>query len=153
MRIYLAAPYSRKKTMKQWASLLESNGLRVVSEWVKRDDPPDAESALSPYSRNERAREWAVGDLNDILRADTLLLDATQDSTRGGKDVEFGIAYALHTIKRTWIIGPRRNVFHHLKAVRQFEHIVDAMESLKLIAERQAIIDMLAQRRKGDHNG
>jgi hypothetical protein len=52
----------------------------------------------------------AARDLSEIKGADLLILETLEQGEQGGYDVEFG--FALGFIRRAWIVGPARNVFH-----------------------------------------
>lgn len=86
-RIYIAGRCERKEEADTLALDLELSGHTVVSSWHRPN-------ARSPELRE---REIAEGDLLDLLDADTLvsLAEQPRTPTRGGRHVEFGIAFAL----------------------------------------------------------
>ena len=76
----------------------------------------------------EAARLFAQEDLGDVMQCDVLIsFTERHDSgySRGGRHVEFGLAYALG--KMLFVVGPRENVFHALEGVRQFSHMNDTV--------------------------
>lgn len=71
----------------------------------------------------------------DVDGADVLVLftvKPTRATKRGGRHVEFGIAYALG--KTLVVCGPRENIFHYMDGVQQFDDF-DAVKGF-LVSER-----------------
>jgi hypothetical protein len=114
MRVYLSASYSRRSEMQDYADLLDSLGFTVQSRWVRQDNP-DLPTAASD-------------DLLDVLGSD-VLLHFTEGPDGGGKEVELGIA--LGSLKEIFIIGPKKNVFHHLRGVRVYSTFWDCLGVLQ----------------------
>ena len=54
----------------------------------------------------------AQNDIDDVAACDAFILDTADESTTGGREVEFGYALAhdLYTI----VVGPQRNIFHYM---------------------------------------
>ena len=103
--IYLAAKFHARERMLVLAEALTSRGHTVVSSWLHEDS-------------SESAAQHASQDLEDIAKADLFILDTKDESTTGGRDVEFGFATALEIPR--WIVGPIRNIFHE-NADRHFQ--------------------------------
>lgn len=120
MKIYLAARFSRKEEMAEFARRLESVGHVITSSWVFGGE----EGLTLP--------EVSDLDLNDVLRADMVLswTEALGSYNRGGgRHTEFGIALALG--KYNWLVGEREQIFHHDERVRAFAHLDDVILALK----------------------
>lgn len=109
--------------MSSKASELECRGHEVTSSWLSglQDGHPDAECAAT--------------DEADVRRSDVFVLfsekrDASEDRGRGGRHVEFGMAYAMG--KRIIVVGERENVFHSLPGVVVVADWTEAMRAISL---------------------
>lgn len=77
----------------------------VVSSWLWSAEPD------YPVA-DEQALGYAECDVDEVLSSEVLILDTIDESTTGGREVEFGMAGAWG--KHCIIVGPYRNVFHRL---------------------------------------
>lgn len=111
MKVYLAASWSLKHELAKARDELAGMGIEVTSRWL---DAPDAESMKTADIKHslDKAAIHAGTDLQDIDRADVVLVITDAPSTTGGLHVEFG--YAAGRGKRVLVCGPRLNVFHAL---------------------------------------
>lgn len=128
MRIYLAARYSRHTEMHGVATKLEALGHSITSRWTLGNHQcNDDQLTLQP----EIGVRFAQEDIEDIAQADTLVLftDPVRTPTRGGKQVELGIALA--TRMRVIIVGLPENVFQLLP---QVEHVLNVEALYELLA-------------------
>lgn len=110
IRVYIAAPYELRDEAIRVKGLLEDKGYEVTSRWLTQLD--------------EEGDQVARMDLNDVARADELLLlnpEAYCRSGTGGRHCEFMHAWTLG--KRVTIVGVRSNIFHHLSNVRVLERL------------------------------
>lgn len=110
MKVYLAAMYSQKEEMKQYAADLAVNGVTVTSSWLTEPHSPNTQ--LHEIADTLLA-EYALRDFADIREADGMIFfsqPATTPTLRGGRHVEFGYALALH--KPIIVVGPKENIFH-----------------------------------------
>jgi hypothetical protein len=117
-KVYIAARYSRRDEMRSVAQLLMGNGITVTSRWLYEDKP--LQTKLGDDTPGFY-RETAHVDIEDVMRADTLLFfseDPHLGTPRGGRHVEFG--FALGQGKRVVVIGGPENIFHYLKRVLHF---------------------------------
>lgn len=105
MRFYLAGKYTAKKRLRVQRDMLEYRGHTSVSRWLEHNLDEDE------VSTDDLIRE-ATFDLEDLVRAEVFLLDTLDVSETGGREVELGYAKRLGC--RVVVIGPRRNIFHHL---------------------------------------
>lgn len=101
------------------AELIASNGVEITSRWHSKDFLP-----TSNHTEDE-CIAIAVEDVEDISRADILVLIAGPDRYSGGKFVEAGIAFGQN--KPVIVIGRRENMLLWHPAVMQFNNIDDAM--------------------------
>lgn len=108
--IYLAGNYTRRKELLGYAAQLAYLGYTITSTWLYED------------VKNTRDLEfcwWAMKDLEDINRADTLVVFSGVASASGGMHVELG--YALGRARAIVLVGPRENIFHYLPGIIWFE--------------------------------
>lgn len=119
MKLYLAASYTRKPLILEYAKALQAEGFETTSRWLTEPEHPETWlEELTP----EQLDQYAFRDLEDIEKADIFLLftEALPDETkRAGRHVEFG--YALAHMKSVIVIGPRINIFHYLYGVHQYD--------------------------------
>ena len=121
MRIYIAARYDRRFEMLGVAATLSRAGHDVMSSWIAGKG--EETELLS-----------AVEDLVDLARAECLVAfteppeRAVPWSARGGRHVEFGVAFA--TGKRLCLVGPRENIFHHLPRVEVYPTVAALVAGL-----------------------
>jgi hypothetical protein len=66
----------------------------------------------------------------DVLMAFTEFPGQTPGRARGGRHVEFGIAFAKE--KRLMIVGPRENIFHWLPSVEVYPDFEQAKGAITL---------------------
>lgn len=131
MKIYLAAQYSWRNIIKGYAKQLEDCGHEVTSTWLQERKGLSTE--LTELS-NRFLREHAKADLEDIIKADCVVLFSvgpTELTKRGGRHVEFGLGYALN--KRMVVCGPKENIFHYLDDVVCFNTFEDLLKTFKEI--------------------
>lgn len=121
MYYYLAAPFGHGPQLPPYRQDLVDRGHHVTSHWIDR-----AVAGEDAYISSE---DSALEDIQDILDADALILfTGTTEVVRGGMYVEFGAAMA--TDMDLIVIGPRTNVFTHLKGVKQYDTWEDFLETL-----------------------
>ena len=117
-RYYLAARYSRIDELNKYKQDLEARGNKVTSRWLKGEHRAE-DADLDPVF----SADIALKDLLDVYEAGTIINftepPRQQNTTRGGRHVEFGVGLALR--RHLVIIGPRENVFHYLPDVKQYD--------------------------------
>jgi len=119
MKVYLAAPYSRKDEIKGYAEELRAGGVTVTSSWLEEPHTPTTQ--MQDLTHEEHLK-YAVQDVKDVHAAKLLVFftDPTGTIVRGGRHVEFGIA--LERRMPIFVIGEQReNIFHHMPGVMHFE--------------------------------
>jgi hypothetical protein len=124
-RVYLAARYGRREELLAHAVELAEDGHTVTSRWLlgnQQWDAPTLAAAIALEERREtppEAARFAIEDWADLRTSDVLILFTEPPGAiagaRGGRHVEFGMAYALG--KRCLVVGGRENVFHLLPGV------------------------------------
>lgn len=128
MKIYLAAQYSRKDEMREYAEDLELYGHEVVSSWIW--EPHPANMTLDRLTDGQ-ACSIAMKDVVEVCQSDMMIFFAIGPATataRGGRHVEFGVAIARN--KPIWVVGPKENIFHYLPNVRHFDSWNDLLNEL-----------------------
>ena len=134
-KIYLAARYSRLEELREYRDTLEEAGCIVTSRWLDNKANQRANAEAVERAVHEIPLEawvFAVEDIQDIRACDILLSFTEKPKatrTRGGRHVEFGIAWGLK--KQLWIVGPRETVFHSLDCVTQFATFEAALRELR----------------------
>lgn len=130
MKWYLAARYSRRAELISVMHRLEAMGQPVTSRWLREEHYCGDKDMLE---RTFGPQRFAIDDYQDVWAATGLILftDPLRTPTRGGKQVELGLALAWS--KRIIIVGPPENVFHHMPACT---HVADTQELFdKLLRE------------------
>lgn len=116
-KIYLAARYSRRAELSEYAKSLRSYGYVVTSRWLDGNHETAGDGTSVEGTLAER-RQFALEDWADVMSAD-VMLNFTETPrtgpTRGGRHVEFGAALAEG--KKVFVVGPIENVFHALPQV------------------------------------
>lgn len=100
-KIYIAGRYSKLTELATEAQKFKDAGHEITATWLD-----NAEEGMS-------FTDVAVIDLDDVARADTLVLYTEPYGTPvpgGGRHVEFGYALALGL--RIILVGPLENIFH-----------------------------------------
>lgn len=118
MKIYIASFFETRERLLPIRERLQSYGHEVTARWLDEGKKPE---------NWDKFRWWqslASKDLIDINRSDTLVLDTLDVNPRGGREVEWGFAFAQE--KYMCVVGPLRNVFHTLND-RQFKNWDDAL--------------------------
>lgn len=112
-RVYLAGRFSRRDEFNRYADQLRSWGFVVDARWLVEDHEWYGEET---FEATMAARRFATDDLEDVLRADIVLVFTEPPQpggrNRGGRHVEYGLA--LGQGKDIIIVGPPENVFHNL---------------------------------------
>lgn len=130
MKIYLAASYSRRHIMLDWADALRRAGHVVTSRWIT-----GIHEELGWTEATYAAED--IKDLKEAAAVISLTEPAGTPHSRGGRHVEFGLATAWGLI--CIIVGPPENCFHCLPHVWMFDTIDDVIENLDFIADREGL--------------
>jgi nucleoside 2-deoxyribosyltransferase len=125
MILYLAARYSRKDEIREYAKRFENAGHQVSATWF--DEPHDGQVTMAEVCVN-LLQTYAQRDFDEIKQANAIVFYSETDQTmnkRGGRHVEFG--YALGLGKRIIVVGPKENIFHYLPVVEHFSDMDDVV--------------------------
>lgn len=107
---YIAGRYTAKDRLTEMARKVEE----LAPEWQCNSSwlsAPEADYSESDTDAQRNA--WATRDIQELRQAHFLFLDTLDDSSTGGREVEYGMFLARDP-KGIIIIGPRRNVFHSM---------------------------------------
>jgi len=133
MKVYLAAKFEQQEMMRAVRYFLVSNGHEVTSRWIDVEHENDEAHTVT----DEMRVEYAQMDIDDVLKADTLIAFSglrSEPAIGGGRHVEFGIA--LQAGKDIIVVGPKgEHIFHwcqdviHVGDVNALAAILHTMES------------------------
>lgn len=129
--IYIAGMFDAQARLRIERDRIHALGVgNVISLWLDEEAAAPAIGAVATSTITpEQAKRYAERDMWEITTADLMILDTFDDNLRGGREVEFGIA--LSEGFKTWVVGPKRNVFHELG--RHFGSWADVLEELALL--------------------
>lgn len=132
---YLAARYSRRLELVEYAEQLRKLGHQVTARWLEgqhQADTLEVDHGGEVHHVPEVARRFAEEDVADVIFADTVIAFSEpprSSASRGGRHVEFGLAlgWVLAGYKtldghrrRVVVVGERENVFHCIPEVDVF---------------------------------
>lgn len=125
MKIYIAAKFERRETLRPIRDKLWEAGHEIIGSWLDEVKRPEGMDTSTFF------KKLAIKDLAEIRAADLLILDTTP-SDHGviqGANVEYGFALGQHQSKQVWVIGETTCVFHHI-ADRHFKSWDECVEVL-----------------------
>jgi nucleoside 2-deoxyribosyltransferase len=121
MRVYLAAPYGSRDTIRQYAEQLTYIGFAVTSTWLEEThDITEGTQGAAAELPDAQVDKHARDDIRDIDRSDLLVLFTAASvgiEGGGGRHVETGYALAKVGASSIVVVGEPENVFHRLTAV------------------------------------
>lgn len=157
MKVYLASMFSDKDRILARGKELAEMGIESTSRWASETVP---HNVTIQDCTEDYLRETAVADLEDILRADKvvlvvpepeLLINATvASSSRGGRHFESGFVYGLvvqqlrdggKPTRELIILGKKENVFHYLDGLK----LAQGYPTIKIIETWDAVKSYLGQ--------
>ena len=118
-RIYIAGFYDTRARLRPYRDALNAMGYKVLSTWMDEMETNETytvagEGKIMLEARKGDLTYFAVRDITEIKSADLFIIDTLDETPRGGREVEFGIALTRHIPR--YMVGPIRNVFHYLAA-------------------------------------
>lgn len=132
--VYLSSRYARREELAGYAADLAAAGVECTSRWLTTELPDLKDQAMLDFEDLRRSTvlvtftedtdafiDWSEGSL--IVPA-----DVATSLARGGRHVEFGLAYAMGCV--CIVIGQLENVFHALPGVLQFDTWAECLEYL-----------------------
>jgi hypothetical protein len=135
LKVYLAARYSRRRELCEYAAYLAAFGHSITSRWLEGNHQI-SDDGLSAEAKAEERTRFALEDWADLMAAD-LCINFTEPprgtNSRGGRHVEFGAALASG--KRVIVVGHRENVFHCLPQVEFYATWEDCFAVLRQLLQ------------------
>lgn len=129
MKLYIAAPFSWRDSIKEYATKLSVSGIEITSSWIEETVPVNV--TLDQLD-DEYHVATATTDVQDIDRSDVVAVFTIDPlgppKPRGGRHWETGYAYGRG--KEVIVIGPRENIFHYLPGIQQFDTKEEAAQYL-----------------------
>lgn len=121
MKVYLAAPYGSRETIRDYAAQLRRIGFTVTSSWLDEQHEINAgtQGAAVALSQ-EQVSQHAFDDLRDVDRSDLFVLftaAAVGVEGGGGRHVETGYFVAKRGTAHTIVVGEPENIFHRMTSV------------------------------------
>lgn len=119
MRVYLAAPYAARDTLRQYTSDLARLGHDCTSSWLKETiEINNGTTGTAPAISDQQAAGHVATDLRDVSRSDALVVWTWKvaepispgGKNSGGRHVETGAAMAQGI--PVIVIGEAENIFH-----------------------------------------
>lgn len=161
MKVYIASMFSDKDRVLARGKELEELGIECTSRWASEAVP---HNVTLKECTDEYLRETAVADLQDILRADAVVLTVPEDkllvdatvasSSRGGRHFESGFVYGLalaqamdggKPTRELIILGKKENVFHYLDGTG----VTAAYPAIRIISTWEGVKNYLALKSVG----
>lgn len=122
MKVYLAAPYGSRQTIRSYAAELRAIGITVTSSWLdEQHEINDGTQGAAVALSDEQVSQHAQTDIREVRNSDLIVLftaKAAGAEGGGGRHVETGIALALR--KPVLVVGEPENVFHRTVGVFLF---------------------------------
>lgn len=122
MRIYVSGTFTSQARLRPMADALRKLGHDIVGTWLYE--------AAKPAHLNDA--EWNLAladkDISEVHCADCIILDIDQESTTGGRYVEWGVACYPGSLRRRYVVGgtDKSGVFLS-KAHRRFDNWDDLL--------------------------
>lgn len=118
-RAYIAGKYTSKDRLAVERDRLRLTGTNVVCRWMDQPEKTYDDWHGDPAVRS---REQAAADLYELEQCNIFILDTLDESATGGREVELGYFVGLGMGEPSYnygwqsvvLIGPMRNIFHHL---------------------------------------
>jgi len=135
-KVYIAGFFDTRVRLRPYRDALNAMGdYRVLSTWL--DETKDnnetytvkGEGKLLLRSRQDDLTFFAIRDVAEVKQSDVFILDTIDETPRGGREVEFGIALTRHIPR--YRVGPARNVFHYL-VTAHFDTWEELLDFLRL---------------------
>lgn len=123
--VYVGASVANQTTALRLAMQLQRSGFNITSRWLEFDFSKFDEHK-SPWNdrvERDRCELWGKRDIEDLEKADTLVLLADVTSSKGGLHCELG--FFLGKGRNVLVIGDRPNVFFWTDPIRFMLDIED----------------------------
>lgn len=131
--IYIAAKYQRRFNLRPLAEHLQSLGYEVTAQW------------LWDGEEGKPIQEAAIMDVNDVLRADTLVFigePQASENRGGGRWFEFGMAHALGK-RCIAVLDMDPTVGGHDHLPRGHESVFTALPDVEVVTSQDELVSVL----------
>lgn len=135
MKIYIASKFASRHRLRPMKFQLKQMGFEVLSDWMDPNPLDDTLDGDYDSIGNHPAASNAIAtrDERQVGECDVFVIDTFDQSVTGGREVELGMAIALH--KPIYRVGPIRNVFHAHHRIRSIPNWSVMIEQLLLLKE------------------
>lgn len=121
MKVYLAAPYGARDTIRDYAAQLHRIGFEVTSTWLNEQHEINAgtQHAAAALS-DDQVSGHAYDDLRDVQRSHLFVLftaAAVGVEGGGGRHIETGYFIANCGTAHVIVVGEPENIFHRMATV------------------------------------
>lgn len=122
MKIYLAHNFVARDWLKTLIGEFSKLGHEITSNWITDDS----------HCITGQALHSATVDLEDIERADCLVLFTDQYGDRHGRGKFVELGYAIRAGKRVFLVGEDQtsSVFYHLPTIRHCKTVEELLAAL-----------------------
>ena len=122
MRVYVSGTFTSQARLRPMADALRQQGHEITSTWLYE--------AARPAHLNDA--EWNLAladkDIAEVCAADCIILDIDNESTTGGRYVEWGLTCYPGSLRRRYVVGGKGKAGVFLsKAHRRFEEWTDLL--------------------------
>ncbi|OHB03527.1 MAG: hypothetical protein A3B14_03040 [Candidatus Zambryskibacteria bacterium RIFCSPLOWO2_01_FULL_45_21] len=128
-RVYIAASFEQKDTVKQAYELFTKHGYAITADWTLHKDIVSLPTKLE---QEELAKQYAIEDTDGVSTAEVfILLLGNRKST--GAHIELGIALGAK-IPYIFVVSDRLNnqLFYRHPSVKHLQTIEEILEILNL---------------------
>lgn len=126
MEFYVAGRFSRKEEVREVYKLLKEKGHKITADWTLH-------RSIQPYEQNqETASEFAVEDLEGVLKADVFMLLADAEKSTGVY-VELGAAITSFVVTGkpiVYVVDESPSLFVYHPAVRRKRSVEEVLNEV-----------------------
>lgn len=124
MKVYISGTFTAQRRLREVATRLHALGHLVTSSWLNEIQKP------AHLTQVEWDRALALKDLVEVAAADAIIMDIDEDSTTGGRYVEWGFAVGRYNTLK-WLVGKDRHGVFNSLADQQFDSWDDVYACLE----------------------
>lgn len=121
MKVYIAAPFSRREEVKELQKKFIELGYEISADWTLH-------RPIQPYKENQdTARVYAKEDMAGVIESDVFILLPEGGENSNGHKIEFGAALASNLLRGKpiiYVVGDfSRTIFNYHHAVKHCDSI------------------------------
>lgn len=99
LKIYVSGTFTSQERLREKADILRKDGHDIVGTWLYEAAKP---AHLNDYEWN---LALADKDISEVHAADCIILDLDDESTTGGRYVEWGLACYPGSLRKRYLVG------------------------------------------------